>query len=1557
MTARQLFRALYFFLLALILFFLLSSSSHKQADSLWRWIPTLSKPALEQERLYIQTDKPLYKPGETIWFATHLRATKDFSKNSPSEIVRVHIENPRGQAIFKYRLIAEDGIAAGDFQLNEEAVGGIYRIKAYTQWQLNDSVPEIFFKEIYVQPTVTPRLKMKLKFLREGVGPGDEVLAEIALENNENKPLADHPLDFELIAAGEKLLSGSTLTGKSGVGLIRFRLPEKLEIEDVILQATIPYQGFQESISRSVPLVMDKLDLRFFPEGGGIALDEWHESTIAFKAMNHQGKAVDVKGVIVDRQGNEIIPFESFHRGMGSLKMHIASDQQYFAKITKPAGIDSMYRLPGINAAVSMNLRSINSQVINFTVLSPQQARSVQVVISVRGHAYQRESYSLAKGMNGLRLFTAGLPMGIARVTLQDMKGNGLAERLIFVHYDKQARIEIKTNKEKYVPREKVEVTVSAKNSRGKPISGDFSIAVTDDQLLTHADDHSSNLLSWMLVESELTGKIEKPEFYFDPAEEKAEKALDMLLLTHGWRRFVWREKAPADSANLRAAERKEYRGIVKDAFTRQPIKGLKARLENADEWKAFDTGEFQFAANEHPRQRVCFQAEGYREVCYHLYAYCSELKYFMYKEIPPSYRPDTIRVLPAKSHTDVSVLPPPPPVEEKTPPPPPVAKLIAFNIPEPTPEAPQLQQEAEQRVEEKHADTTPDIPALSEEDEEVDPDDIEMIENNWEADTEPDVNAFLFVSEEPQPLNMELVRRSIGYPEIAREAGIEGQLVVRVLVSESGNYVRHLMIKKVHPILAEAVEAYLPALQFTPAIQNNRPIKFWVNIPFRFKLGGDYMSIGSGNIPLSGLLPVYQTREFAFPDYSEASEQSVKTDFRTTLYWHPHVKLDSAGKGSFSFYTSDAISSYRITAEGFTAAGTPARAEKLFYSQEPLQIDIRMPEALTQGDVLNIPVTLTNRYDYAVSGSLSLRSSQHMLKLETDRILELEAGEAKTVYLSVKANLTGKGEVFLLFNTETGQLTSSHQILIRERGFPVAWSHQEKSNQATLQIPIGDPIDSTLHLSWIGYPNAMSEILEGVKAMLREPYGCFEQTSSVTYPNILVLQLLRNAQRSSPDLERKALAYIQKGYKRLEGFEVGGGGFDWYGKGPAHEVLTAYGLLEFADMKRVWHGVDDAMVQRAVDWLRSRRNGKGGFNHQERVFGTANQYDPLGKDLYVVYSLVEAGFSEGFDREIGYAIQRGLESSHPFLRAMTANILAKQENIPMAKIALEPLVGEAMVNEEMPMGMGGRSLQAGVIALRLLAMLEIGYYSHAELEAVAHQLRHCRTNRGHFGTTQSTVMALRALSKYERAFSQVQPSEGIVSLLVNEKVVAGKTFNLKEDSLIIRGLETFVFSPSDQIKVQIAGLDRPISWSLKASYKAKKPENSSRQKVSLWVGKCPPRLQLGAVAYVEARLKNEEAKRQASTMVRIGIPAGLSPQIWQMKEWIKQERIAFYEWEKGYLTLYFYGMEPLEEILLPLYLKTEVPGNFTALPSTGYLYYTPEFKKWVDPIRVEITP
>ena len=112
------------------------------------------------------------------------------------------------------------------------------------------------------------------------------------------------------------------------------------------------------------------------------------------------------------------------------------------------------------------------------------------------------------------------------------------------------------------------------------------------------------------------------------------------------------------------------------------------------------------------------------------------------------------------------------------------------------------------------------------------------------QTETEPPESAakekkqeFIYVEKEPAILNMSEISSKIGYPQLAVDAGIEGIVRVRVLVDEAGNYEKHKVLEKVHPILSDAVEAHLHELKFSPAIKDGEPIKFWVNIPFGFTL------------------------------------------------------------------------------------------------------------------------------------------------------------------------------------------------------------------------------------------------------------------------------------------------------------------------------------------------------------------------------------------------------------------------------------------------------------------------------------------------------------------------------------------------------------------------------------------------------------------------------------------------------------------------------------------------------------------------------------------------
>ncbi|WNJ16704.1 TonB family protein [Pontibacter sp. G13] len=172
----------------------------------------------------------------------------------------------------------------------------------------------------------------------------------------------------------------------------------------------------------------------------------------------------------------------------------------------------------------------------------------------------------------------------------------------------------------------------------------------------------------------------------------------------------------------------------------------------------------------------------------------------------------------------------------------PPKIRTEEFRIPDPTPES-DLDPEEDPTI--TDIETLAEAPAIGFEAQEgsetgfvwgdLDGTDTEIPEVI--VDSEPDPQAFIFADEEPIPVNMDEVKQLVGYPPIAKDAGIQGAVVIRVLVDKKGKYKKHIVINSAHPILAKAVEKRIEVLNFSPAIQGGKPIQFWVNIPFTFHL------------------------------------------------------------------------------------------------------------------------------------------------------------------------------------------------------------------------------------------------------------------------------------------------------------------------------------------------------------------------------------------------------------------------------------------------------------------------------------------------------------------------------------------------------------------------------------------------------------------------------------------------------------------------------------------------------------------------------------------------
>ena len=453
--------------------------------------------ASSKEKIYIQTSHVFFKQGETLYFKIYVVNAKDQTPAALSSIVYVELISPAGTVLQKLNYKIVNGYAEGSYEFADESVGGVYKIKAYTTWMRNENESAFFTKEITLQKVIAPRVLMKLDFPEKGYGAGSEVVANFSMRNLSDQPVKFFPAKFAVSVGGQQIQTDDFKSDHEGKAKIKFKLPADLNTNDGLLNVTVNYDSYTEAISRSIPIVLGRIDLQFMPEGGTLVAGI--TTNIAFKALNENGKAADIKGEVWDNKGNRITSFESYHFGMGKFLFTPQIGESYSVKIISPANISQQFELPkATEAGVVMNF-SKNGDRINVKLVSTD-VRRVMLIGQTKSTNYFTKEILLQHGENAIEINEREFPVGIAQFTLFNSNNIPLAERLMFLNESRNVQVNISSNKKKYMPREKVTLTITTLDENGKPVPSNFSLAVVDDKLWTFADDKQDPLCQWNVV-------------------------------------------------------------------------------------------------------------------------------------------------------------------------------------------------------------------------------------------------------------------------------------------------------------------------------------------------------------------------------------------------------------------------------------------------------------------------------------------------------------------------------------------------------------------------------------------------------------------------------------------------------------------------------------------------------------------------------------------------------------------------------------------------------------------------------------------------------------------------------------------------------------------------------------------------------------------------------------------------------------------------------------------------------------------------------------------------
>ncbi|MCH5720481.1 hypothetical protein [Niabella hibiscisoli] len=267
--------------------------------------------------------------------------------------------------------------------------------------------------------------------------------------------------------------------------------------------------------------------LTFFPEGGNLIVGV--ENTIAFKATSGEGLPENVSAIIQDNTGANQTQISSFHDGMGVFKLTPVNGKTYQAIWN---GKSFPLPVPS-DKGIALHLQHSRSAISYSYARSGDNGFAPSYIIGQMQHqvVFKQAVGSHSSGS----IPTAAFNSGILQVTFFNKDGMPLAERLVFV------------NNKEYVVNAVLNAQQVATKARGKnrytidfkePVNGNFSIAVTDDNY-NEPGPRKDNIVSSLLLTSDIPGYVHNPAFYFGDNKD-ADKALDLVMLTNGWRRFSW---------------------------------------------------------------------------------------------------------------------------------------------------------------------------------------------------------------------------------------------------------------------------------------------------------------------------------------------------------------------------------------------------------------------------------------------------------------------------------------------------------------------------------------------------------------------------------------------------------------------------------------------------------------------------------------------------------------------------------------------------------------------------------------------------------------------------------------------------------------------------------------------------------------------------------------------------------------------------------------------------------------------------------------------------------
>ncbi len=452
----------------------------------------------------------------------------------------------------------------------------------------------------------------------------------------------------------------------------------------------------------------------------------------------------------------------------------------------------------------------------------------------------------------------------------------------------------------------------------------------------------------------------------------------------------------------------------------------------------------------------------------------------------------------------------------------------------------------------------------------------------------------------------------------------------------------------------------------------------------------------------------------------------------------------------------------------------------------------------------------------------------------------------------------------------------------------------------------------------------------------------------------------------ANPEIQMQAEKYVGTGYQRLLTFEVPGGGFSLFGSSPAQVFLTAYGLMEFSDMERVYP-VDKAVIQRAAQWLLKQQQPDGTWQTEDRRAGRGR----LGVTAFAVWSLIQAGYRDTpqVAGALSYVREFALQEQDAYNLALAANALVAydpQHATSQAVLARlydwrvqEPGLVYWPIGSVSLMGAVGPSGSLETTALAAMALMRGGVYPDAVSGALAFLIQG-KDSWGTWGTTQATIWSLKALLLASEVTGQ---AAGTVTLQVSLNGEQTHTITIDPHNADVVHALIFDrgFSPggANRVQIEVEGAEQPnLMYQVATSYyvpwsQVEAPATAGLMSINLAYDRTTLAVNDEVTVQVDARLNQEGVVRMA--LIDLGVPPGFTVIEQDLARLVEAGMIARYELTGRQIIIYLENFSSAAPLNFSYRMRARFPMRAQTPPSSAYDYYNPTQSTLRPPLGVVV--